>query len=59
MTDLGLAPGWANIVAEHLYHKKSEELDGKAPERIDMSPHAPECEISSCIVTSFLLLSLG
>ena len=36
MTDLGLAPGWANIVAEHLYHKKSEELDGKAPERIDM-----------------------
>jgi saccharopine dehydrogenase-like NADP-dependent oxidoreductase len=36
MTDLGLAPGWANIVAEHVYHKKSGELDGKAPERIDM-----------------------
>ena len=36
MTDLGLAPGWVNIVAEHLYHKKSGELDGKAPEHIDM-----------------------
>ena len=36
MTDLGLAPGWVNIVAEHLYRQKSVELEGKAPERIDM-----------------------
>ena len=30
MTDLGLAPGWANIVAEHLYHKKSERIRWKS-----------------------------
>ena len=36
MTDLGLAPGWVNIVAEHLYHRKAADLRGRAPERIDM-----------------------
>jgi len=36
MTDLGLAPGWVNILSEHLYRRKSAELRGRPPENIDM-----------------------
>ena len=36
MTDLGLAPGWVNMVAEHLYHRKAADLRGRAPKKVDM-----------------------
>lgn len=47
MTDLGLAPGWVNILAEHLYHELSQSKpDDYIPETIEMMvgglPIAPD-----------------
>ena len=36
MTDLGLAPGWVNMVAEHLYHRQAANLRGRPPESVSM-----------------------
>lgn len=36
MTDVGLAPGWINILTEHVYSKCVAKRDGTVPETIEM-----------------------